>query len=135
MNRTELEKEVKRLVHDYRYRKGYVCTIDVLMGLGYLTGKALEDWRFRRVSCIERVCSTNLNRLSFIIKTMRKNADELGLESSLTVYRKYGKGPKHILRFSKSGDKRIEELYATHYLDKNRIAELRKQKADKAASD
>jgi ribosomal protein L35 len=38
------------------------------------------------------------------------------LEKSWTAYKKYGKGVKHQLKFSKSGIKSIEDAYATHYL-------------------
>jgi hypothetical protein len=33
-----------------------------------------------------------------------------------TVYNSWGKGPKVRLQFSKSGNKQIEESYATHYV-------------------
>lgn len=117
MNNADLEKEVKRLVHLHRMEKGFVCTVDVLLGLNYLSKKDLEDWRFGRVDYLERVCKANLNKLTLISKSIRKYANELGLKSSMTVYNKYGKGVKHRLRFSKSGIKAIEDGYSTHYVD------------------
>ena len=63
-------------------------------------------------------------KLTLINKTMRKTAIDLKLDKSWTGYNQYGKGVKHRLRFSKSGNENIEKAYATHYIDKNRINEL-----------
>jgi hypothetical protein len=64
-----------------------------------------------------------------INKLIRKYATELDLKSSWTGYNQFGKGVKRRLRFSKSGDKTIEDRYATHYIDKNRMIELKEKKA------
>jgi hypothetical protein len=64
-----------------------------------------------------------------INKLLRKYATELELISSWTEYNQYGKGLKSRLIFSKSGDKPIEERYATHYIDKTRLTELKEKKA------
>jgi hypothetical protein len=48
MNNADLEKEVKRLVHLNRYEKGYVCSVDILLQLDYLTKKG-----FRRLATLE----------------------------------------------------------------------------------
>ncbi|WP_339740093.1 hypothetical protein [uncultured Sunxiuqinia sp.] len=129
MNNTDLEKEVKRLVHSNRYEKGYVCAVDVLLQLGYLTKVDYESWRFGRVDYLERVCKTNLKKLTFISKLIRKYSAELALKSSWTAYNQFGGGIKRRLRFSKSGNKSIENKYATHYIDTKRINELREMKA------
>jgi len=34
----------------------------------------------------------------------------------MTVYESWGKGKKTLLQFSKSGDPRIETVYATHFV-------------------
>lgn len=125
MNNAALEKEVKRLVHSNRYEKGYVCSIDVLMQLGYLSQGNYEDWRFGRVEYLEKVCKTNLGKLTFINRLIRTYSIELNLKSSWTAYDQFGKGIKRRLRFSKSGDKKIEDNYSTHYVDVERITELR----------
>lgn len=127
MNNVDLDKEVKRLVNVNRYEKGYVCAVDILLQLGYLTKKDYEDWRFGRVGYLERVCQVNLKKLSLINKTIRKHSTDLGLKSSRTGYNQFGKGMKRPLRFSKSGDKTIEDRYSTHYIDNNRMTELREK--------
>ncbi len=131
MNNTDLDKEVKRLVHQNRYEKGFVCSVDILLQLGYLTKKDYEDWRFGRVDYLEKVCNINLSKLTLINKRIRKYSTELDLKSSWTGYNQYGKGIKRRLKFSKSGDKTIEDIYATHYIDNKRINELKEMKASR----
>jgi hypothetical protein len=132
MNNADLDKEVKRLVHSNRYEKGLVCAVDILMQLDYLTKKDYEDWRFGRIEYLEKCCNINLSKLTLINKLIRKYSTELGLKGSWTGYNKYGKGVKHRLRFSKSGDKNIEDRYATHYIDTKRINELKEKKSQHA---
>lgn len=125
MNSIELEKKVKQIVHSLAYKKGFVCSVDVLLELAYLTKKDYEDWRFGRIGYLEKVCQVNLGKLSSINQAIRKNANQLGLERSWTGYHKYGKGASTKLIFSKSRDSKIEDAYATHYVDKKRILELK----------
>lgn len=129
MNNADLEKKVKRLVHLNRYEKGLVCAVDILLQLDYLTKKDYENWRFGRVDYLEKVCNTNLSKLTLINKLIKKYSNEIGLKSSWTGYNQFGKGVKRRLRFSKSGDKIIEDSYATHFIDTERIIELNKNKA------
>jgi hypothetical protein len=129
MNNADLDKEVKRLVHLNRYEKGYVCSVDVLKQLNYLTEKDYENWRFGRIDYLEKVCNVNLSKLTLINKLIRKYSTELDLKSSWTGYNQFGKGVKRRLRFSKSGNKTIEDRYATHYIDKKRMIELKEKKA------
>ncbi len=129
MNSIELEKEVKNLVHTLRYEKGLVCAVDILIKLDYLSKKDYENWRFGKVDYLEKVCNINLSKLTLINKTIRKIATDLKLDKSWTGYNQYGKGVKRRLKFSKSENINIEETYATHYIDKNRIKELKLEKA------
>lgn len=129
MNSIDLEKKIKSLVLSLRYEKGIVCSIDILIGLDYLSKKDYEDWRFGKVDCLEKVCKANLSKLTLINKTIKKIANDLKLDKSWTGYNQYGKGVHHRLRFSKSGNKNIEDLYATHYIDRERIKELKMNKA------
>jgi hypothetical protein len=66
---------------------------------------------------------------TYLYKLIIKYSTELDLKSSWTGYNQFGSGIKRRLRFSKSGDKTIEDRYATHYIDKNRMIELKENKA------
>lgn len=124
MNSKELEKEVKRLVHSNRYLKGYVCAVDILLQLNFLSEGDYESWQLGKVDCLEEVCSVDLAKLTLVNKLIRRYAVELDLERSWTAYNQMGKRLSRRLRFSQSGSKAIEEQYATHYVDKKRMAEL-----------
>ena len=109
-----LYPKVVRVV-DALLKKGKaVAPVDVLVGMGLLEPKRVEEWRFGRVSYLERVINGNLSRLSKLLKILRFHAHDLNLKTSLTVYMRWGKGPKQLLRFSKTGDPGMEEAYATH---------------------
>ena len=128
MNNKELEKKVKQFVSELSYQKGYVTSVDVLLKLGYLTQTDYQNWRLGKIEYLEKVCEANLHKLSTVNKLIRKFATEWSLEASWTGYNKYGKGPKKRLIFSKTRDSKIEYAYATHYLNKNRMIELKQQK-------
>jgi hypothetical protein len=94
----------------------YVSPIDVLLGMGILSSKNLEDWRFGKVPYLEKVVQSNLQKISAAMKAFRIWSEDQGLYPSETIYRKWGKDCKDNLCFSKSGDYKIEKAYRTHYV-------------------
>jgi len=118
MNRAVLKKEIKKNIIELLKEKNYVSSVDLLMRLNYLSKSDYENWRFGKVPFLEKVCKTNLGKLSYINKCLQGISKEMNLKASWTAYMKYGKGPKEKLRFSKSNNKHIEERYATHYVRK-----------------
>ena len=64
MNNVELKHKVGLVVI-------YISPVDVLIKMDILSVKDYENWRFGRVPYLERVCKTNLNKLSLIIKEIR----------------------------------------------------------------
>ena len=120
-------------------KRGYVAPVDVLMDIGVLPRQKYEDWRNGRVDYLERVCTVNLHKLSFIMSQIRAYAREQGLKPSFCYYKQWGvkkkngQGHKPVvpLRFSKSGNAEIEKNYATHYVDSRRIAEIKGQSESK----
>jgi hypothetical protein len=128
MNNKELEKKVKQFVSELSFLKGYVSTVDVLLKLEYITQSDFQNWRLGKIEYLEKVCKANLHKLSTVNKFIRKFAAEWNLEASWTGYNKWGKGPKKRLIFSKTRDNKIEYAYATHYLNKNRMIEIKREK-------
>ena len=96
----------------------------------------------RAIDYLERVCTVNLRKLSFIMREIRAYAQKSGLKPSVTVYKQWavkkksGQGHKPVirLRFSKSGDPDIERWYSTHFVDAKKIAELKAQHITEAAT-
>jgi hypothetical protein len=119
-NRQDLERALSTITSELLNEKGYICFVDVFMKLGYLSKSDYENWRFKRVSPLERVLNLNLSRINFIMKTVRRNSVNGHLKPSMTVYKSWGKGKKTLLQFSKSGDPTIETAYATHFVQPKR---------------
>jgi hypothetical protein len=93
-----------------------VTPVDVLIAMDLLTSDDLEDWRHGRVPFLERVVNCNLTRLGRLLRLLRFHAHDLNLKPSWTAYMRWGKGPKQRLRFTKTGDPKVEEAYATHFV-------------------
>jgi hypothetical protein len=105
-----------RAVQDLLQRGKVVTPVEVLVGMELLTREHLEDWRCGRVRYLEAVIHCNLNRLGRLLRILRFHAHDLNLKPSWTAYLRHGKGPKHRLRFTKTGDTRLEEAYATLFV-------------------
>jgi len=116
MNRTETIAKTRRAVAEVLRRQGYVSAVDVLMQMGKLEKTGLEDWRMGRVPFLEKILVGNLSQMNTILREMASCCREMKLKESVTDYRKWGKGAKLPLRFSKSGEPAVERAYATHYV-------------------
>jgi hypothetical protein len=111
-----LYPRIVRAVDAILARGKVVAPVDVLIGMHLLTRERLEDWRRGRVPYLEKVILSNLTRLSRLLRILRFHAHDLKLVPSVTVYMRWGKGPKQRLRFTKTGDPRLEEAYARHFV-------------------
>jgi hypothetical protein len=118
MNRQELHKKVRHTMLQLIHEKGYASPLDLFVKLEMISPELVEEWRFGRVPYLERILHGNLAQFSFILAKFRKTAREMGLKESYTAYMKWGKGTKQLLRFSKSGDIKVERHYSTHFVAK-----------------
>ncbi len=109
-------RRVTSAVHGILKRESFVAPPELFIEMGLLTRQQYEDWRFGRVPCLERVITCNLAKTSRIIRILRYHAQDRGLKPSNTVYKKWRKGLKRLLRFSMSGDPNLESAYATHHV-------------------
>lgn len=55
-------------------------------------------------------------RLSRLLRILRFYVHDLKLKPSQTVYCRWGKGPKQLLRFTKTGDANLEAAYSRHFV-------------------
>lgn len=123
------------MYHQWK-KRGFATPVDTLMDCGILSKTAYEDWRFGRILYLEKCCTVNLKKLSFIMKQMGAFAKKNDWKSSFCYYKQWGtrkkngQGHKSIipLRFSKSGNVEIEKRYATHFVDGEKVKQLKKQK-------
>jgi hypothetical protein len=118
VRRQELVAATKRAVTEVLRRQGFVSAADVLIDMGKLERREYEDWRLGRVPFLERVIHINLASIGLVMRTMAATCRQLRLKESATAYCRWGKGRKTVLRFTKSGDQRLERAYATHFVSR-----------------
>ena len=116
MNRPELSAKVVKIANQVLQDKQYVSSIDLLMGLGYLSPSVLEDWRRGGCHSLEERLQANLGKLSFAMKHFQQWAKQQGLLPQETAYVQKACSRTIHLQFSKSGDPIIEKHYRTHYI-------------------
>ena len=76
MNNQELTKKVYAAVANLISQRGYTAPVDVLMEIGILTKQKYEEWRNGRVDYLERVCTSNLSKLSLAMHEIRSCAQK-----------------------------------------------------------
>lgn len=54
--------------------------------------------------------------MSRLLRILRFHAHDLKLVPAPTVYMRHGKGPKQQLRFTKTGDVKLEAAYGRHFI-------------------
>lgn len=111
-----LHPRIERVVYAILEQSNVVTPVGVLLGMGLIKPIQLEQWRHGKVPYLERVIMGNLPRLFRLLRILRFCAHDLNLQPSVTVYMRHGKGAKQRLRFSKFGDAKLEEAYATHFV-------------------
>jgi hypothetical protein len=116
MNRIELASKMRAVASQILRDKGYVSPVDVLLAMDRLSKENHERWRFRQTPFLEKILPGSLDKHEFFLRELRAFAGELNLKPSRTAYVSWGKGRKEPLRFTKTGNPRLEELYATHYV-------------------
>jgi hypothetical protein len=114
-NRGDIDRRVVRAAEAALAKRKFVTAIDVLVGVGWLEPRRVDEWRQGRVDYLERVTVANLGKISTAMRSFRRWAEGRGLRPSETVYvaRTRDRRP---LRFSKSGDVGIERAYRTHWV-------------------
>lgn len=107
---------IERAVASILAKGRVVAPVDVLVAMQLLAPDKLDDWRRGRVPYLEQVIGCNLARLSRLLRILRFYAHDLKLKPSQTVYCRHGKGPKQLLRFTKTGDVNLEAAYSRHFV-------------------
>jgi len=131
-NRNALAQRVVNAAEAALAAQGYASSIDVLVGIGWLDAKKVEQWRRGQIDYLERVVQSNLPRISEAMKLFRSWAARRGLYASPTSY--IARRPRRqTLRFSRSGDPTIEALYRTHWVSQELSERKRQRLAEKAS--
>jgi hypothetical protein len=130
--RDRLERRVVEAAEGALAERKYVTPIDVLVGLGWLQPRRVDEWRQGRVDYLERVTQANVRKQSRAMSIFRRWATSRGLKPSETGYVARSRDRRK-LRFSKSGDPQIERAYRTHWvspeLSERKRAQLAKRQS------
>jgi len=130
----QLYPSVARAIAEILKRSSYVSPIEVLLQMERITKQQFEDWRFGRISYLERVTVGGLGKMNRILRIIELHCRKLNLKPSQTAYHKWGKGGKRIvLRFSKSGEHNLEAAYSRHYGAKSQTASQAVRPAEESA--
>ena len=114
-------------------RSNVVTPIDVLMEIGNLTQKSHDAWRRGQVPYLEYVFEGNLSKANRILRITGFHVHDLNMVPRRTVYHQSGRCKNRILRFTKSGIKKLEEAYSKSYVW-NQSQEKKQQVGDRAMS-
>jgi hypothetical protein len=74
--------------------------------------KNIEKWENGQIPYLEMVIRGSLSKLNRVLKILRFHAHDLNLGPKVTPYKR----GKKVLRFSKSGDSKLEEAYSRHFV-------------------
>jgi hypothetical protein len=107
---------IEKAVADILASGNEVAPIDVLIRMSLLAPEDLKDWRRGRVPYLEKAINCNLTRLARLLRILRFHAHDLNLLPSVISYVRWGKGPRQRLRFTKTGERRIEQAYTRHFV-------------------
>jgi hypothetical protein len=107
--------KISRVVANILEKDKVVRPIDVLIGMQLLSRDDLEEWRCGRVPYLEKVIDCNLTRLSRLLRILQFHVHDLNLVPSDAAYIRPDRGQKRRLRFTKTGDAKLEKAYSTHF--------------------
>jgi len=93
-------------------RQRFVAPVEVFVEMNLLLPADLKRWKQGQVPILERLVRCNLTRAGRILRLLRFHVHDLNLKPSLTVYQHR----KHRLRFSRSGEPKIEEAWSRHFV-------------------
>ncbi|MDJ0836872.1 MAG: GFA family protein [Acidobacteriota bacterium] len=100
--------------------KDAVTPIEVFRRMDYLSESAEDDWRNGKAPYLEKVLIANLAKLSRVLRILHCHAVSSNMSWRIHPYTRKTKNGRMPLRFTKSGDRNLEEAYARHYLLKRK---------------
>ena len=104
--------KITRAVAQILTETDFVSPAALLVEMGLLRVSDLDRWKRGQVPYLEKVVGCNLSKANRILRILRFHAYDLNLGPSHTAYQHKGKK----LRFSKTGQKLLEEAYSRHFV-------------------
>ena len=108
--------KVVKAMNDELINSSFVSSIDVMQRMDVLKKEHVEDWKNGRVTYLEKVIHCNLSKANRILRLMQFHAHDLNMKPSITIYKRKTGSKEIALRFSKSGEPKIEDSYSRHFI-------------------
>ena len=118
---------IVQATEDLVRERGFVAPIELFIRMQLLSPESVEHWRRGRIPYLEKVITCNLSKASRILRILRMHAHDLDLKPLPTVYKRWTKGPRTLLRFSRTGDRALEAAYARHFLSPGKDGHISKR--------
>lgn len=116
----KLATRIAAIAEELLHRKKYVSPIDVLSGLGWLSGRVIESWEQGRAAQLAAVAAVSADRLAEAVDLIRDWAERTGLTPSEVDYIAATRDRRPLL-FSSTDDK----AYRIHWTDPDLTAAQR----------
>jgi hypothetical protein len=110
-----LEDRVARTAQAALDERGFVSAIDVLMRMGWLAPRRVDEWRQGRIAYLEAAVQAGPGKISSAMRSFHRWARLAGLQPSETAYIARTRA-REALRFSESGNAEVERAYRTHWV-------------------
>ncbi|AMO55903.1 hypothetical protein EZMO1_1756 [Endozoicomonas montiporae CL-33] len=105
--------KVVEAVENCLKRKKYITPINVFVSMELLDKNEFNRWKSGSVPYLEKVIKCNLSKASRILRLIGFHCHDLNMKPSNTAY----KGKHGFLRFTKTGEHRLEEVYSRSMVD------------------
>ncbi len=96
-------------------RQKFVCSLDLLTGLGWVPDRAVDNWRQGRASSLEAVAPVSADRLTDVMEIFQRWVESRGLRPSEIDYVSATRD-RRPLRFTASGGEAAEKAYRLHWV-------------------
>jgi hypothetical protein len=125
-----LEERVARAAQAALDERGFATAIDVLLALGWVVPRRVDEWRQGRIPCLEDALQVGPDKISTAMRLFEGWAQRHGLNPSETAYIARTRA-RQTLRFSKRGGPEVERAYRVHWLSPELSERERARLADR----
>ncbi|HEY3444941.1 MAG TPA: DUF2293 domain-containing protein [Myxococcales bacterium] len=123
---TNLERRVREAAEKALRDRKFVTPVDVVMGLGWVRIRHVEEWQQGRRDCLEASLPPSPDKIRGALEALRRWAEASGLTPKETPYVARSHD-RRALRFTKAGSPEAERAWSTHWFSPE-LSEARRAK-------
>lgn len=129
---TRLEARVREAAEAALRDRKFVCAVDVVLGLGWVRVRQVEEWQQGRLDCLEAALQASPEKVAGALGALRRFAEANGLTPKHTPYAARSHD-RRLLRFGRAGAPEVERAWSTHWfspeLSEKRLAQMQERQA------